>query len=259
MKYEELKLRPATGALDRDAITAWLAACDYAFLDPIEGRIWHLSATKQEMEDRRHERLANPARMPTGVFVQIFSDHVSVNAYWAGNAEPRALQFVRWLVSRGEWQVQRDQAPFEPVGDPARLFPDGTDEPDFLFSDLSEGVRHTWHVAGSTFLVHSSRQFARQDETGTWRGELSPWAMDEWDTAVSLALPEGLHDFVEPDVATADFTIEDATGIERVDFDAANIPPAFGPLAALVRRWSEVLAAWSSESQDADLRRVRRE
>ena len=69
MIYEELKFRPSSGTIDRGSITAWLASKDYAFLDPIEGETWHLSATKQDMETHRHERIVNPTCMPWGVFV----------------------------------------------------------------------------------------------------------------------------------------------------------------------------------------------
>lgn len=254
MKYEELKFRPSSGAIDRNAITAWLEMKDYAFLDPIEHRIWHLSANKQEMEVNRRERVATPTRMPNGVFVLPLPDHVSVNAYWAGNAEGRALEFIRWLVSKGDWMVQRDQAPFKPLGDPTRLFT-GTGAHDYLFTELTGGVRHTWEAAGRAFIVHSSRQWALRDSDGIWRGEFSALAMDEWDTAVGIA--GKLVDFVEPDSATGDFTIEDAAGLERAYFDAANVPAPLKPIAALVERWSNVLAAWSDASMDADLLRVR--
>ena len=260
MIYEELKLRPASGSIDFNAITAWLATKDYAFLDPIERKVWHLSATKQEMEDHRHERIANPTRMPDGVFVLLLPDHVSVNAYWAGRAEGRALEFIRWLAREGEWSVQRDQSPFEPLGDPARLFPVGMGERDYLFTELTEGVRHTWEAAGRTFIVHSSRQWALKDSDGTWRGEFSAWGMDEWNTAVALAYQQGeLVDFVDPDNATGDFTIEDSKGLERAYFDATNVPAPLKPLAALVERWTNLLAAWTESSTDADLQRVRRE
>ncbi|MCC6997270.1 MAG: hypothetical protein IT370_21830 [Deltaproteobacteria bacterium] len=260
MIHEELKLRPANGSIDHDAISAWLATKDYAFLDPVERKIWHLSASKQEMEDSQRERIANPKRMPNGAFVLPLPDHVSVNAYWAGNAEGRALEFIRWLTSSGEWTVQRDQAPFEPLGDPARLFPVGMGERDYLFTELTEGERHTWEAAGRRFIVHSSRQWALEDSDGVWRGEFSPWGMDEWDTAVALAKPEGeLVDFVDPDSATGDFTIEDADGLERAYFDAASIPASLKPLASLVERWGNVLAGWNESSIDADLLRVRRE
>lgn len=260
MIYEELKIRPASGAIDSNAITAWLASKDYAFLDPIGGETWHLSATKSEMEYSRRQRIENPMQMPGGVFILLLPDHISVNAHRAGNAEGRALEFIQWLVSKGDWTVQRDQAPFEPIGDPARLFPEGTGEPDYLFADVTEGVRHTWESAGRSFIVHSSGQWALVDDDGRWRGELSACGMDEWDTAVSIASHNGeLVDFVDPDIATGDFSIEEPKRLERAYFDAANIPDPLKPLAALVQRWAIVLSGWSESSSDAHLLRVRRE
>lgn len=265
MIYEELKFRPSSGAIDRNAITAWLAAKDYAFLDPITGEVWHLSSNKKEMEDSRHERIANPARMPWGALVLLLPDHVSVNAYRAGNAEGRALEFIRWLVSDGEWAVQRDWGPFEPVGDPARLFPEGTGEPDHTINDLTEGVRYTWEAAARSFVVHSSGQWRTRLTALTekwrviedWRGELSPPAMTEWMAAVANA--GELIEYANPDSATGSFDIEDDSGLERAWFDAGNIPDPLKPIGLLVERWGRELAGWTKESTSDDLRRVRRE
>lgn len=265
MKYEELKLRRSSGAIDRDAITAWLATKDYAFLDPIEGKVWHLSATKKEMEDSRHKRIANPAHMPDGVFVLLLPDHVSVNAYWADNAEGRALEFIRWLVSEGEWTVQRDQSPFEPIGDPARLFPEGTGEPDHTINELTEGLRYTWEAAERSFIVHSSGQWRTRltDATEKWRviedsrGELSPSALAEWNAAVANA--GELIEYANPDTATATFDIEDESGLERAYFDAGDVPAALQPIAALVEKWLRELARWTKASTSDDLRQVRRQ
>ncbi len=45
---------------DRDAIKTWLAAKDYAFLDPHGTDTWHLSATKRDIKENREKLLANP-------------------------------------------------------------------------------------------------------------------------------------------------------------------------------------------------------
>lgn len=42
MRYEEITLRPVAGAIDREAITAWLSAQDHAFVHRWECPIWHL-------------------------------------------------------------------------------------------------------------------------------------------------------------------------------------------------------------------------
>lgn len=239
--YEELKLRPSSGAIDHDAITAWLAAKDYAFLDPIGGEVWHLSATKQEMEVSRRERIAKPDRLPDGVFVRLLPDHVSVNAYWATFAEARALELIRWLVSEGEWFVQRDQSPFEPLGDPARLFPEGTGELDCTVGDLTEGVRYTWEAAGRSCIVHSSGQWRVAD----FRGQLSPSALAEWSAAVANA--GELIEYVHPDTATATFGIEDESGLERAWLDATDVPTPLRPIAALVEKWVAGDSTWTVE------------
>ncbi|MBA3464283.1 MAG: hypothetical protein H0T46_30300 [Deltaproteobacteria bacterium] len=253
MKYEELKLRPSSGAIDRDAITAWLASKDYAFLDPIKGDVWHLSATKKEMEDSRHERIANPTRIPDGVFVRLFPDHVSVNAYWATFAEGRALEFIRWLVSEGEWTVQLGWGPFEPLGDPARLFPEGTGEPDPTSGEATEGVRHIWEAGGRSFIVHTSGQWRYV----AWRGELSPSALAEWKEAVANA--GELLEYVHPDAATATFGIEDQSGVDWAWFDATDVPASLKPIAAPVERWVSELKRWNESNPSDDLRRVRQE
>lgn len=265
MIYEELKFRPSSGAIDCNAITGWLASKDYAFLDPIEGKVWHLSSNKKEMEDSRHQRIADPARMPSGVFVLLLPDHVSVNAYWAGNAEGRALEFIRWLVSEGEWTVQRDWGPFEPIGDPARLFPEGTGEPDHTINDLTEGVRYTWEAAERSFVVHSSGQWRTRLTApmekwrviDAWRGEFSPSAMAEWMAAVANA--GELIEYANPETATGTFEIEDDSGLEGAWFDAGNIPDALKPIGLLVERWVRELADWTKANTSNDLRRVRHE
>ncbi|MBA3464284.1 MAG: hypothetical protein H0T46_30305 [Deltaproteobacteria bacterium] len=206
------------------------------------------------MEDSRHERMANPARVPWGVLVLLLPDHVSVNAYRSGNAEGRALEFIRWLVSDGDWEVQRDWGPpFEPIGDPARLFPEGTGEPDPTIGDLTEGIRYTWEIAGRSFIVHTSGQWRYHD----WRGELSPSALAEWDAAVGKV--GELIDYMTPNTATATFDIEDESGLDRGWLDAGDLPAPFEPIAALVERWIAELERWNEASTSDDLRRVRQE
>ncbi len=146
MQYEELTLRPSTGAgaVDVAAVNAWLGAQPYAFFDPVRGDGWHLSGSADEMRDNRAKRIADPQRFPSGVCVFVFPDHVSIAKWIPMAAESRMFDFVRWLVRDGEWTVQLDQSPPEPVGDPRRLFPIGIDEHDHTVDTLTEGVRVTW-------------------------------------------------------------------------------------------------------------------
>lgn len=258
LDYEHLQLHPSNGRIDRDAITSWLGSKDFAYLDPIENKVWHLSADQEQKEHSLAARRADPTQFTPGVTVLLFPDHVSVNAYTALNAEPRALELLQWLASEGEWTVQRDQAPAEPLGDPARLFPVGTGEPDYLIGDVVEGVRHTWEANGRVFTTHSGGQWKLVDTGASWRGELSPSARDQWKNAIAAARQSGeLVDFVDPDTATGNLDAEDPDGLERSYFNAADIPAPLRPAATLVDRWSAELASWNGSSTSTDLLRVR--
>jgi hypothetical protein len=266
MHYENLKLRPARGSIDRDAITTWLAAKDYAFVDPLGKDTWHLSATTRDAEENREKLVANPTALQhSTVIVFLHPDWVGVNAYRVHRAQFRALEFIRWLVHEGEWDVQVDQAAWEPIGDPARLFPEGIDDkPDHTTDELAEGVRYTWATGHRTFIVHSGSQWRTllRDETETWRvveqwrGELSPGALAEWSAAVENA--GDLSVYVDGHEGASSFEMEDLDGIETAWFASAEIPAPLKPLASLVERWLGELASWNESSTSADLLRVRR-
>lgn len=271
MDYESLKLRPSSGTINLDAITAWLADKEYAFVDPIGGTTWHLSATRKEKEGNRQKYLANPmVPMPPGVQVHLFSHFIGMTPNGAPRAEGKAIEFLRWLIGDGDWEVQLDQGSWQPIGDPSRLFPkaieatDETDEVDHTIDDLTEGVRHTWSVAQRSFIVHSTGQWRTElrDARETWsvlelwRGELSASAMAEWNAAVATA--GELIMYVDADVATGSFELEDDDGIEKAWFDASDIPAPLTPLDSLVKRWVGELAHWNESSTSAVLRRVRK-
>lgn len=269
MDYESLKLRPSSGAINLDAITAWLADKDYAFVDPIGGTTWHLSATKDERERNLQKYLASPmVPMPPGVQVHLFSDFIGMPPIAAPRAEGKAVEFLRWLVGNGDWEVQLDQCPWEPIGDPSRLFPkaieatDETYETDHTIDDLTEGVRYTWIAAQRWFIVHSSGQWRTElrdakemwNVLENWRGELSASAMAEWKSAVAIA--GELIMYVDADVATGSFELEDDEGIEKAWFDSSDVPAPLMPLDSLVKRWVGELDHWSEAS--AVLLRVRK-
>lgn len=270
MDFENLALRPSSGSIDSDAIATWLGTKDYAFLAPGTG-IWHLSGTKKEMEESRRKYVANPnVEMPRGVLIGVHPDVIGMTPNRSPRAEGRAIEFLRWLVSKGDWEVQLDQDPWEPLGDPARLFPDAiavTDEPDetdHTVEDLTEGVRHTWNAAQRRFIVHSSGQWRTELRDATpkqrvlegWRGELSAPAMEEWKAAVASA--GELIPYVDADVATGSFEVEDDVGMETAWFDASDIPGPLMPLDSLVERWVGEIARWNDASPNPDLLRVRR-
>lgn len=269
MDYEGLKFRPTTGSIDLDAIAEWLDAKDYTFRYSVVATTWHLSATRKDMEKSRREHLASPnAVMPSGVLVYVFPEFVGMVRHHAHRAETRAVAFLRWLVSKGDWEVQIDQDPWEPIGDPARLFPgviestDDIDEWDHTTDDLTEGTRYTWWAGERCFIVHTSGQWRTElrDSTVRWRfleywhGMISPAAMSAWNAAV--AATGELIMYVHADVATGSFALEDDEGIEKAWFDASDIPAALKPLAALVEKWVGEIARWPDTNPGADIQRA---
>lgn len=266
MHYENLKLRPIRGPIDRDAITAWLSAKDYAFSDPLGEDTWHLSATTRDAGASRRRLVANPTEpQHSTVIVYLHPDWVGLNAYRVHRAQFRALEFIRWLVHEGDWAVQVDQAAWEPIGDPARLFPDGIeDEPDHTTGELAHGERYTWAAGPRTFIVHSGGQWRTllRDEAETWRvveqwhGELSPAALVDWKAAVENA--GDLSEYVDGHEGANSFEMEDLDGIEAAWFSSAEIPGPLKPLASLVERWLAELASWKELGTSSDLLRVRR-
>ena len=266
MHYENLKLRPSRGSIDHDAITTWLAAKDYAFVDPLGKDTWHLSATTREAEENRQKLVANPTSLQhSTVIVFLHPDWLGVNAYRVHRAEFRALEFIRWLVHEGEWEVQVDQAEWEPIGDPTRLFPKGIDDKPVLTTDeLAEGVRYTWDAGSRSFIVHSSGQWRTRlrDATETWRvvedrrGELSPGAMAEWKAAVENV--GDLLEYVDGQEGASSLEREDLDGIETAWFGTSTLPPPAQQLASLVERWLGELANWNEASTSADLLHVRK-
>lgn len=271
MDYESLKVRPSSGTINLDAITAWLADKEYAFVDPIGGRTWYLSATRKEKEGNRQTYLANPmVPMPPAVQVHLLSHFIGMTPNGAPRAERKAIEFLRWLIGDGDWEVQLDQGAWQPIGDPSRLFPkaieatDETDEVDHTIDDLTEGVRHTWQAAERWFIVHSSGQWRTELRDAmekwrvleAWRGVLSPSAMTEWNAAIAAA--GELVMYVHADDATGSFELEDEEGIEKAWFDASEIPAPLMPLDSLVEQWVGELARRDSTSSSDDLKRVRR-
>jgi hypothetical protein len=242
MIYEELVLRPSSGVLDRDRITAWLDSRDYAFRDPLRGELWFLTAGKDDVEASRRERLAPTRHFCHEVVVLLLHDGVSVNAHMAGRAEVRALELVRWLVREGEWTVQRDQAPPEPVGDPARLFPADIEVRDHTALEVTEGVRYEWETPGCSFVVHSSGQFRIADDRSAWRGFLTTAGLAAWNEALPPARPDDVVEHASPETATGRFDVETTEGRGTTFFDADDIPDELRRLASLVARWLDELS-----------------
>jgi hypothetical protein len=127
--FEELVLRPASGAVDVDSVRAWLDSRPFAFRDPVADAGWHLSASPALMALNRRARLERPREFPCGLRVTVAPDQVWVAARADRHDLARGLQLVQWLVGDRAWTVAIDGGRFAPVGDPARLFPSDLPDP----------------------------------------------------------------------------------------------------------------------------------
>jgi len=78
MRYEELSLRPVTGSIDHDAITAWLVARDHVFLHHWEFPIWHLCWDAADVAYARDMFSRELPQFGYGAMVILFPDHVSM-------------------------------------------------------------------------------------------------------------------------------------------------------------------------------------
>jgi hypothetical protein len=262
MRYEELSLRPVTGAIDHQAITAWLAAQEHAFLHQWEFPIWHLCWDAEDVADAQELFRRELPRFGYGSMVILFPDYVSVQAMFAGRCEVRALEFIRWLVRDREWLVKLDWSErFDPLGDPARLFPVDIEVPRHtVVDDVTEGVRHEWTAGDQRLVVHSSGQFrASVDNRRGWHGYLTEAALKEWQATV-VALPTSESSVVvysDSEDPTGRYGIVTPEDFETAYFDVEQTPELLRPIAALVDRWLDELSRWDHASPSPIVRRLR--
>lgn len=251
MQFEELTLRPGSGAVDVPAVTARLDALPYAFRDPVAGDGWHLSATPQLMELNRQQRLERPRDFPLGVRVTVAPDRVWLAARTDEDGLARALELIEWLVRDGSWMVEIDGSSPEPLGDPRRLFPDDLPDPatladDLTVSPISEGTLLAWNYEGAgeprVLAIHSSGQWRYAAGDRTLRGTLPEPARARWNEAVAAIDTDDPALPAEPDPATA-VAIELATpdGHEWVNLDPADPPADYRPLVDMISRWLAAL------------------
>lgn len=251
MLFEELILRPASGAVDVPAVTAELDALPHVFRDPVEGDGWHMSATPRMMQLNREQRIARPRDFPLGIRIRVAPDHVWLAARADNDDLARALAFVAWLTRGGGWTAEVDGGAAAPVGDPRRLFPRDLPDPDTLVDDatvspVTEGTLLDWSIprgdVAHELAVHSSGQWRYTSGDRTLRGQLAAPARDAWNQAVAAIDTDDPELPAEPDPATA-ATIEVATaeGHEWVELDLAAPPAAYRPLVAMVSRWLAAL------------------
>lgn len=266
MEFEDLTLRPAAGPCDVAAIAAWLNAQSFAFLDPIESQVWHLSANSQTAARARQARLAGRRRQPPGVLVVVFPDRVVLSMVANEHDRARAVEFLAWLAREGAWTVALDRSPPEPLGDPRRLVPPGAPEPhdldhdELLVTPVASGRLLTWRDnvhSGRELVAHSSGAWRLYVGDVVLRGQLTAAAQRA--LAAALASPDSDDQgTLDSGVAPATVAIEDADGLEFVAFDPGSPPPSCRALSMLVVPWLDALEAWQPGSTVDGLATVRR-
>lgn len=266
MEFEDLTLRPSAGPCDVAAIAAWLAAQPFAFLDPVERQVWHLSANSQTAARARQARLADRRRQPPGVLVSVFPDRVVLSMVASEYDRARAVEFLGWLASRGMWTVALDRSPPEPLGDPLRLSPPGApelrdlDHDELLVTPVASGWLLTWKDdvhSGREFVAHSAGAWRAYVGDGVHRGQLTEAAQRALAAALATVDSDDPGMLYGEDVP-ATVAIEDADGLEFVAFDPRSPPPSCRALSMLVVSWLDALDAWQPGSAVDGLATVRR-
>lgn len=266
MDCEELTLRTAEGPCDVAAMAAWLSAQSFAFLDPVEGQVWHLSASSQTAARARQARLADHRRLPLGVEVLVFPDRVAVNVVANEYDRARALDFLAWLATQGSWTVALDRSAPEPLGDPRRLFPPGVPDPrdldhdELLLTPVAAGRLLTWKDnvhPGRELVAHSAGAWRVYSGERVYRGQLTEAAHAELAAALET-VDSADAGMLDAEVALATVAIEDADGLEFVAFDPGAPPASCQALSELVVPWLDALEAWQPGSVVDGLATVRR-
>ncbi len=265
MEFEELVLRPASGAVDEAAVAAWLNALPHGFHDPVAGDGWYLSATPRTAAGNRQARLDHPTRFHLGVRVLVLADRIVVGARADHDDLARALELVTWLVSGGDWTVEIDCGPPEPVGNPRRLFPESLPDPltlveDATVSPVTDGTLLTWTDdthPGREFVAHSGGTWRFASDAGGLRGEFTGTARAALNAAVAAVdsddpeLPEG------DTPAPVTLEIEALDGIEYIHLDLRSPPASCRQVVALVSGWLSALENWQAGSSLDGLAHIR--
>jgi len=259
MLFETLILRPQSGNVDVEHVSAWLDALPYAFGDPIEGNSWHLSATPRLMALNKQARIANPSEFPLGIRVAVAPAHVFIAARADADNLARGLEFVQWLVANDRWMATVDGVDIGVIDDPCRLFPSGLPDPVSLIDDprlppITAGKLVTWSTESGgeqrTFVIHSSDRWRYETSKRTLQGRLSPNAIVAWNAAMEAIDPDDPELPDHPDPATAvSMEIETPEGSEWAYFDTVAPPAAYRPIVEMIARWINSLDQWVPGTQ----------
>lgn len=261
MAFEEATLSPAASTpYDPATVRAWLAEQTWAFLDPVDGKLWHASGRARDAARSKDLRLADPKRFPLGLLIDVRDDVV----YLASRADAATLARTRTLVAElldaGAWTFRIDQAAEQALTLDA-LFPERLPDAEELVDDALErpvlaGQLVLWEhgdedaPGGRTAItVHSTGAFGLSRPDGTEiRGELDPLARLAWLEAAAY-LDED-DDEIEDPIAP-EFLVHVSVETEDDEWalyvDSRELPSSVRPLAHLIEQWLAVLSGWSGE------------
>lgn len=265
MAFEEAMLFPTSNTYDPEALREWLSGCPWAFRDPVEGQLWHVSAFPRDAVRAHAQRLAAPTRFPVGLLVDVRDDAVYLASRASAAVLVRARTLVEHLLACGEWTMRVDWSPqLEPLT-LERLFPEALPDLDQLTGDplgrpVMSGQVVLWahgddaSPSGQRVLeVHSGGAAAfsvhiNGECTHHVRGALSAEALLEWLEATAFIDED--DDEIDGVVAAEDIvhiSVENTDGEWSLYIDANNPPPSVQRLNALLKRWVPVLQAWAGE------------
>jgi hypothetical protein len=269
MAFEEATLFPAGAAYDPGAVRDWLASCDWAFLDPVEGKLWHLSGRPRDADRARTLRLAAPDRFPLGLLVDVRPDSVYLASRADAPVLARTRTLVAYLLETGDWTVRLDWASETEPLTLERLFPEDLPDLADLVDDplgrpVMSGQVLLWergnedapggrwaievHSSGAAeFSVHVGRE-----RTHHVRGDLDPEARLAWLEAAAFVDED--DDEIESAVAPQDLvhiSVENSDEEWALYLDAHELPPSVRRLGALIEAWLPALLAWKDEGLPA--------
>jgi hypothetical protein len=266
MPFETLILRPPSGTVDVESVSAWLDALPYSFRDPIEDNSWHLLATPRLMVLSKQQRIDNPNELQLGIRVWVAFDEVYLASLADLNDLARGLEFVQWLVDDSNWTATVDGVDIGVIDDPRRLFPAELPNPQSLIDDptvlpIIAGKLVTWSTEldgeQRTLAIHSSDRWRYETSKRTLQGRLSPNAIAAWNAAMEAIDPDDPELPDHPDPATAvSMDIDTPEGSEWAYFDTVAPPVAYRPIVEMIARWIASLDQWVPCTQVEDMTEV---
>lgn len=250
MAFESAMFRPVEGSYDADAVRAHLDALPYAFVDPVEGRKYHLSGSIAEAQAHRRARLADPSRFPYGVLVELQPEGVLIDQAPLRDALARGRQLVQWLYARGHWRVQTEHGDLGADPSLERLYPEELPDPDTLDSDPftsppPSGVLWSWRDGDSELLLHDSGALRLEGAAERRQGKLSPEALARWEALADGVDPDAIDGDAQDPEQTASLSRETPEEEASLYYDRQRVPAEVQPLIEALQSWRDAVRAWT--------------